>query len=75
MPHVNVKYFPRNLSDEQKEHLAEAITMIIVEHFDGTLAGSVSIALDPVAEADWNETVGVPEIAARRHLLIKTPNY
>ncbi|MBT2398743.1 hypothetical protein [Streptomyces sp. ISL-100] len=28
-----------------------------------------------VAEPDWNETVDVPEITGREHLLIKAPNY
>lgn len=74
MPHVNIRYYPRAFTDKQKEHLAAAITTVILEHFDGTREGSVSIALEPVAESDWNETV-VPDITTHRDLLIKTPTY
>lgn len=74
MPHVNIKHFPRNFTDQQKKHLAEAITTVVMEHFD-IYEGAVSIALEPVAEPDWNETVDSPEITGRQHLLIKAPNY
>ena len=74
MPHVNIRYYPRAFTAEQKEHLAEAVTIVILEHFDGIREGSISIALEPVAESDWSETV-VPDIKAHRELLIKTPTY
>lgn len=74
MPHVNIRYYPRAFTDEQKKHLAAAITTVILEHFDGTREGSISIALEPVAESDWNETV-VPDMTAHRDRLIKTPAY
>lgn len=73
MPHVNIKHYTRDFTDEQKKHLAEAITQAITEHFD-IHEGAVSIALEPVAEPDWNETVHAPEITAREHLLIKAPS-
>jgi 4-oxalocrotonate tautomerase len=74
MPHVNIKHFPRDLTGEQKRRLAETITAVVSESFV-VPRGAVSIALEPVAETDWNETVVVPEITGREHTLIKAPNY
>jgi 4-oxalocrotonate tautomerase len=74
VPHVNIKHFPRDFTDEQKKAVAEAITTVVLQNFD-TYEGAVSIALEPVAKPDWNETVVVPEITGRAHLLVKAPNY
>ncbi|MFF7234070.1 4-oxalocrotonate tautomerase [Streptomyces sp. 2333.5] len=74
MPHVNIKHFPVDFTDEQKNQLAEAVTTVVMEHF-GVYEGAVSIALEPVAESGWNEAVYVPEITGRQQLLIKAPNY
>lgn len=74
MPHVNVKHFPKDFSDDQKQRLAEAVTAVVVEHFD-VPEGTVSIALKPVDKADWNDTVVIPEITGQTELLIKPPNY
>lgn len=32
MPHVDIKYFPRDLNDEQKAALADDITEVIIRH-------------------------------------------
>ncbi|THV42209.1 tautomerase family protein [Glycomyces buryatensis] len=74
MPHVNIKHFPRDFTAEQRERLSEAVTTVVAKHLD-TPRGAVSIALEPVPEAEWSDTVVVPEITGREHLLIKTPNY
>ncbi|AJC54251.1 tautomerase PptA [Streptomyces sp. 769] len=74
MPHVNIKHFPKDFTDEQKQQLAQAITEAVTEHFR-TYDGAVSIALEPVAAHDWHETVYRPEITGRQHLLVKEPNY
>lgn len=74
MPHVHIKHFPRDFTDAQKERLAEAVTAVVSEHF-GTDEGNVSVALEPVAAAEWNQTVGVPEILGRADLLIRRPAY
>ncbi|GAA3747381.1 tautomerase family protein [Salinactinospora qingdaonensis] len=74
MPHVNIKHFPREFTEEQRQRLSEQITQLILDNFD-TYEGAVSIALEPVAKADWKETVVGPEITERQHLLLKAPNY
>ena len=74
MPHIAIKHFPKDFTDEQRQRLAEAITSVVVRHF-GTYDGAVSIALEPVAQDEWQEKVLVPEIREREHLLLKAPHY
>jgi 4-oxalocrotonate tautomerase len=74
VPHVHIKHFPRDFTDVQKKRLSEAVTAVVVEHF-ATYDGAVSLALEPVAETDWNAAVTVPEIEGRAHLLVKEPHY
>ncbi|MFC9843884.1 amino acid adenylation domain-containing protein [Streptomyces sp. NPDC060223] len=74
MPHLTIKHFPKNFTEQQKQRLAESLTAVIVEQF-GTYEGAVSIALEPVAQDAWQESVYEPEITRRGHLLIKAPDY
>ncbi|MDH6577352.1 tautomerase family protein [Kitasatospora sp. MAP5-34] len=74
MPHVNIKYFPTPVTDEQEARLVAALTETLRENL-GCDEGAVSIALEPVEPADWNEKVYTREIIDRRHLLRKLPNY
>ncbi|RLU80642.1 4-oxalocrotonate tautomerase [Streptomyces griseocarneus] len=74
MPHVDVRHFPKELTENQKAVLAAEVTAAVQKAF-GCDPGVVSIALEPVAEADWNERVYGPAIEGRKDLLIKTPNY
>lgn len=74
MPHVSIKHFPKDLTAEQKDRLAQAITDVVTEHFHVSDA-AVSIALEPVDKADWNEKVYGPDITANQDRLIKPPGY
>ncbi len=74
MPHVTIKHFAPGLSDDRKRRLADAISAVIVEHF-ATYEGAVSIALQPVDPAAWQDEVFAPEIAAHPARLIKAPHY
>lgn len=74
MPHVNIKHFPVELTGEEQQRLAESLTEVVTRHF-GVSDGAVSVSLEPVDRSAWNETVYEPEIAGRRHLLIKLPTY
>ncbi|WP_054180098.1 tautomerase PptA [Trabulsiella odontotermitis] len=73
MPHIDIKCFPRDLTDEQKTALAAAITDVIVRHLNSK-DRSVSIALNQVQEADWKQ-VWDSEIAPQLETLIKKPGY
>jgi len=74
MPHVNIKHFPTPLTDEQQDRLVTALTAAVQSAF-GCEEGVISIALEPVAQEVWHETVYLPEIVDRRQLLHKVPNY
>ncbi|GIH64189.1 MULTISPECIES: tautomerase family protein [Microbispora] len=74
MPHVNIKYFARPLTGEQEAALIAAVSGAIRDTFECD-EGFVSIALEPVAQEEWDRLVYQPEIVGRGHLLRKTPNY
>ncbi|HSP26197.1 MAG TPA: tautomerase PptA [Saliniramus sp.] len=74
MPHVNIKHFPRDISEAQKAELVEAVSLALKSAL-GCSDDAISIALEPVAPEVWQEQVYGPEIEGRRELLVKTPNY
>ncbi|MEU3609675.1 tautomerase family protein [Streptomyces sp. NPDC035033] len=74
MPHVNIKYFPTPVGEEQSARLVAAITAALTENL-GCGEDAVSIALEPVDPSEWNERVYLPEVVERRELLHKLPNY
>ena len=73
MPHVDIKCFPRELSDEQKTALAADITEVLIRHLN-TKDRAVSVALNQVHESDWQQ-VWDGEIAPKMDELIKKPGY
>ncbi|HDG1699619.1 TPA: tautomerase PptA [Kluyvera ascorbata] len=73
MPHVDIKCFPRDLSDEQKTALAADITEVLIRHLNSK-EGAVSVALNQVQQSDWQQ-VWDTEIAPHMDELIKKPGY
>ena len=73
MPHVDIKCFPRELTDEQKTALAADITEVLIRHLN-TKDRAVSVALNQVQESDWQQ-VWDSEIAPQMETLIKKPGY
>ncbi|WP_348652849.1 amino acid adenylation domain-containing protein [Polyangium sp. y55x31] len=74
MPHVNIKHFPVSLSPEQQSELIVTITSAVQKAFRCD-EGAISIALEPIEKAHWNEQVYVPQIVERKALLCKIPKY
>jgi 4-oxalocrotonate tautomerase len=74
MPHVNIKHWPAPLTDEERAQLVTSIAGAVATAFRCD-EGVVSIALEPVPQADWTDRVYVPEVVDRKDLLVKTPNY
>lgn len=74
MPHINIKHFPRPLTDEQERELVAAVTTAVTKTFDCD-EGVVSVALEPVEPGDWQDRVYRPEILGRKSLLRKAPTY
>ncbi|HEC2070351.1 TPA: tautomerase PptA [Klebsiella oxytoca] len=73
MPHIDIKCFPRDLNDEQKEALAADITEVVIRHLNSK-ERSVSVALNEIKESDWQQ-VWDSEIAPQMEQLIKKPGY
>lgn len=73
MPHVDIKCFTRDLTDEQKSALAEDITEVIIRHLQSK-DSSVSIALNEIEPDAW-QAVWDAEIAPKMDALIKKPGY
>ena len=74
MPHVNIKFYPVELSDIQKRDLVAAVTDAICNAFNCD-ENVISIALEPIEPEMWNQQVHIPELEKRAHLLCKVPNY
>ncbi|AOO56083.1 tautomerase PptA [Raoultella ornithinolytica] len=73
MPHVDIKCFPRELTDDQKSALAADITEVLIRHLNSK-DGAVSVALNQVEQSDWQK-VWDSEIAPQMEQLIKKPGY
>lgn len=74
MPHITVKYFPRELTEEQKQALAEDLSDVVKKHFASKDA-SLSVALLPVEQERWKEDVYDTEIKPALDTLAKKPGY
>lgn len=74
MPHIDIKYFPRDLTPEQKTALAKAVESVIIEHL-GSKESSVSVALAEVHPDDWKREVWDTQIAPHLDTLAKKPGY
>ena len=73
MPHIIVKLYPGR-SEQQKRQLADAIVKDVVATVGGS-EGSVSVAIEEIAPADWAEKVYKPDIQATWDKLYKKPGY
>jgi 4-oxalocrotonate tautomerase len=74
VPHVDIKYFPRNLSEEQKQALSDDIYAVLNKHLQ-TKESSLSVALTEVAPEAWKEQVWDPIIQPSLETLVKKPGY
>ena len=73
MPHVIVKLWPGK-SEQQKRRLANAITKdvaTVLNYGDE----SVSVAVEEVTAAEWNDKVYRPDIVDKAATLYKKPGY
>lgn len=73
MPHVIVKMYPGR-TEQQKRQLAEAIVKDVVAVVGGS-EGSVSVAIEEIAPAEWTEKVYEPDIQRNWDKLYKKPGY
>jgi 4-oxalocrotonate tautomerase len=74
MPHVDLKYYPRDLTAQDKQALAEAIASVLKQHLN-TTDDAISIAMHEVDAADWKAQVYDPIIKPNLSILAKKPGY
>ncbi|WP_299999769.1 tautomerase PptA [uncultured Cedecea sp.] len=74
MPHIEIKCFPRDLSEEQKQALATDVCDVLKKHF-GSKDESLSVALQMVEQAQWKSEVWDTQIAPQMAQLLKKPGY
>jgi len=74
MPHIEIKCFPRDLTEEQKQVLATDLCDVLKKHF-GSKDESLSVALQMVEQAQWKSEVWDTQIAPQMEQLLKKPGY
>lgn len=74
MPHIEIKCFPRDLTEEQKQALAADVCDVLKKHF-GSKDESLSVALQMVEQAKWKSEVWDTQIAPQMEQLLKKPGY
>ncbi|VEB97606.1 Tautomerase pptA [Cedecea lapagei] len=74
MPHIEIKCFPRDLSDEQKQTIASEMCDVLKKHF-GSKDESLSVALKMIEQSRWKEEVWDTQLAPEMDELIKKPGY
>lgn len=74
MPHISIKHFPARISAQHQKELIAEINASIQKAFDVSLH-AISISMEPVSPANWNEEVYQPEIQQKAEQLIQAPAY
>lgn len=74
MPHVDIKYFPRNLSDEKLKTISDEICDVLKKHL-GASEDSLSVAMTEIAPDRWKLDVYDPLIKPGLLKLVKKPGY
>jgi len=74
MPHIEIKCFPRDLTEEQKQALATEVCDVLKKHF-GSKDESLSVALQMVEQEKWKSEVWDTQIAPQMEQLLKKPGY
>lgn len=74
MPHIDIKYFPKNLTDNEKIALSDEICHVLKKHL-GVSDNSLSVAMTEVSPERWKQDVYEPLIKPALVQLIKKPGY
>ncbi|MBZ9603129.1 amino acid adenylation domain-containing protein [Phyllobacterium chamaecytisi] len=74
MPHISVKHFPAHIDEGRRKILADELASAVIKAF-GCAPNVVSVALEPVEEANWDALVYQPEIIGRQKFLVREPSY
>ncbi|WCG84871.1 tautomerase PptA [Pectobacterium sp. A5351] len=74
MPHIDVKHFPKHLSEEEKNVVADDLAAVLKTHF-GSSDDSLSVAFHEIQPDRWKDEVYDPLIKPHLDTLAKKPGY
>ena len=74
MPHINIKCYPKGLTEQELKTLAEDLAALIGERLN-TPKEYVSIAYAEVELEDWKKEVYEVEIKPNLNKLLRKPEY
>ena len=74
MPHISVKCYPKNLSEEELADYVRELAAVTSRHLKAD-DGYISVDYAEVPADEWKEKVYDPEIKARLDRLAKKPGY
>ncbi|KFZ38558.1 Tautomerase PptA [Shewanella mangrovi] len=74
MPHVQVSFVTRNLTDEQQQNFADDLAQVLKKHLNAS-DDAISVALEEVDYAKWQSDVYEPRIKPQLATLAKKPGY
>ena len=74
MPHINIKCYPKNLSEQELQAFADDLTACASERLN-TPAKFITIAYTEISADEWKEKVWDKEIKPNVENLLRKPEY
>ncbi len=74
MPHINIKCFPKHLSDQELKNFTEELSQVVMKHLNAS-DKSISISYQEIAQEQWKSDVYDKEIKPNLDTLAKKPGY
>lgn len=74
MPHINVKCYPKHLSEQQMKDFIADLTNVTQKHLKAT-EDSISISYEEIPAEQWKNEVFDKEIKPNIGKLAKDPGY
>ncbi|MEE3383973.1 MAG: tautomerase PptA [Prevotella sp.] len=74
MPHINVKCYPKHLTEKQMSDFVSELTQVIEKHLSAT-DESISISYEEIPAEQWKDQVFDKEIRPNMGTLAKKPGY
>lgn len=74
MPHINIKCYPKKLSEQELQAFADDLTAFASERLN-TSAEFITIAYTEISADEWKEKVWDKEIESNVESLLRKPEY
>ncbi|TCP90090.1 4-oxalocrotonate tautomerase [Cricetibacter osteomyelitidis] len=74
MPHINIKCYPKGLSEQELQAFADELTALASERLN-TPKEYITIAYTEIPAEEWKEKVFDAEIQPNRTALLRQPEY